>query len=166
MDKKAQNISYPGEGRNPNGPSFPERLEKSHEAVNATLFLLSDRGHRITLPPTHLRPSRSQWKEYTDNGDLEISFRIEVKHRTDLSFSSAETFPYETVIVNEVRKVEKYKVAPIWYFIWNSDLSFYAFIDAKKTRKHWTKTTRYDHKSEKECVFYECPKKYVRFIKR
>ena len=78
--------------------AFLDRLEASKEGVWKVARWLSDLGHHVKVNALGKAPKVSDRYRYTDGGDLEICQRVEVK-QLSASFTSAEDFPFDCVIV-------------------------------------------------------------------
>jgi len=100
--------------------------------------------------------------EFSDDGDLEILQRIEVKRRMSLTFSSAKDFPYPTLIVDACHCFDKARPKPYAYVILNREMNAAFIVDVKATRPHWVKTTKQDRFKGRERSFYECPIEHIR----
>ena len=104
-------------------PSFIADLRKSKESVAVAAKWLSEKGYPVIVRPTFERPSVEQMDEYADDGDIEIVQRIEVKRRQQLTFTSREDFPYETVIVDACHCYDRARPKPYAYIIFNREMT-------------------------------------------
>ena len=145
-------------------PNFGNDLENSTKYVWVAAKLLSNMGYNVTVKCTKLRPSVEEMAEYSDDGDLEINQRVEVKHRPKLTFTCQDDFPYETVIVDVAHTWDSAKPKPMGYFIFNADASAYLVVKGD-TSKDWIKVKKYDKAKNREREFYECHKSLCKFYK-
>lgn len=145
-------------------PNFIDDLRESKEAVNVAAEWLSSHGYPVIVKPIFERPKSSDMAEFSDDGDLEIIQRIEVKRRKSLTFSSKEDFPYNSLIVDVCHTYDKAKVKPYFYLILNKNMDC-AFICYSKHQKHWKKISKFDRFKGRDREFYECPMEYVKFTK-
>lgn len=141
--------------------AFLSDLERSRASVSRFASLCRAAGVNIWTGPTVVRPSADARSEYADNGDLLVLLRVEHKDR-GLSFTCASDFPYDTVIVDEVYKIDRIPHRPFWYVSESSDGSMAAVVSSR-TMAHWEKMSLYDEAQERRCEFYACPKRLVRF---
>jgi hypothetical protein len=136
-------------------PTFPDDLEKSKQAVWVSARHLSNKGNPVTINPTFLRPNIQDKDAYSDNGDLSLVLRVEVKWR-NIDFKSREDFPYSTVIVDVAKTYNNAKPRPYFYMIVNKDLSGYLLV-ACNTDKNWVTAKRFDSHVGRERLYWECP---------
>ena len=139
-----------------NDPTFVADLLESNEHVWRVARWLSDLGYNVTVKPLSIRPDVSQMGQYSDNGDLEITQRIEVKRRPGIDFSSPDDFPYPTVIVDVAHAWDKARPKPYGYVILNASAT--ACLVVKGDTAHlWQKLRKWDRAKQRERTFYECP---------
>ena len=147
-----------------NDPDFVKDLENSKKWVWIAAKILSKEGHNVTVKTTRVRPTIEEMNSYSDDGDLEINHRIEVKHRIDMNFTCMDEFPYPTVIVDVAHTWDCAKPKPYEYIILNATGSYYISIKSE-SHEHWVRTERFDIKKKRMRTFYECPKKYCTISK-
>lgn len=137
---------------------FEALLCNAQFVANAVAVNLELRGHCVTIKPTRLRATAEQRWQCTDEGDLEIRQRIEVKHWPTIDFHSIEELPYRNVIVDEVYKVDKRHVLPLAaYVIVNASMTGYLLVP-NSSRPHWFKKRMHDRREGAEREFYLCPR--------
>jgi hypothetical protein len=137
-------------------PTFVDDLMKSPEAVAvAARWLAEEWGLKVEVPEIKCRPDVSQFSEYSDDGDLFIHQKIEVKRRS-LKFSSLETYPYPTAIVDNCHAWDRARPKPYAYFLFNHDLTGFLLCKTS-TRPHWKKHTGYQEKRGRVRSVYLCP---------
>jgi hypothetical protein len=126
--------------------------------------MLRGRGHSVTIPPNSKAESHSEWKKHTDNGDLYINQRIEVK-RLGVNFSNRLDWPFrERFIVCAKHSYDLSVPKPYAYVILNKNCTNAAIVLASDSDK-WFVESRKDSRYESvEQEFYFCPMDYVRFI--
>lgn len=123
-------------------PTFKEDLFRSSVSVSLTAAWFSIRGHDAFLPGLKARPTPGERERFKDRGDLLVHVNgeewqtIEVIHRRDGHFTSAEDFPYPTVIV--CTETERERIDPFLYLVFDVDLSHVAVINPAKTAEEWT----------------------------
>lgn len=146
-----------------NDPTFLQDLERSKEAVERTAVWLRSFGYTVNVQPVRVRPDESQMAAYSDNGDLAVVHRVEVK-RLSTAFTSAEDFPYPFVIVDTAHAWDKARPKPLTYFIWNTAMTSVIIIDSH-TRPQWQEKELLDAGKKRMRRFYLCPKALARFVK-
>jgi len=102
--------------------------------------------------------------EYSDDGDLGLVQRVEVKRRQTLTFTSKEDFPFDTLIVDACHCYDKARPKPVFYIIFNYEMTA-AFIVEGDTYPYWKKVERFDTQKNRKRLFYECPLDKVRVEK-
>lgn len=140
-----------------NDPSFIADLRKSKEAVSVAARWLSDRGYPVIVRPTFERPSVEMMGEYSDAGDIEIVQRVEVKRRQQLTFTSREDFPFETLIVDACHCYDKAHPKPYAYIIFNREMTAAFVVDVRRTFSKWRRVEKRDSVKGRDRSFYECP---------
>lgn len=145
-----------------NDPSFEEDLRQSQVAVEVATKWLSRRGYPVIVRPLSVRPTVEEMNDYSDDGDLEILQRVEVKRRS-ISFTSASDYPYPTIIVDVCHTFDRASPKPFAYIIFSSDMKHAALVESR-TSKSWTRSRRLDRFKKRERRFYECPVSLASFI--
>lgn len=141
--------------------SFLRDLECSRERVWRFAAIQKAAGVNIVINPATTRPDASVRGEYADDGDLELRVRVEHKVR-QFDFTSAEGFPYPTLIVAEEYSIARQAARPFVYVIESQDGEYAAVVHSRSMPK-WVKVRRWDAAQGRECEFYEVPKEAVRF---
>lgn len=104
---------------------------------------------------------------YSDNGDIFIQEGerplqvLEVKQLSK-KITTAEDFPYDTIIVNSYPGIHSKKKEPDAHILLSSDRAAYIMINSV-TSIHWELKRKYDSRKEKYLLFYECPVQYAHF---
>ena len=145
---------------------FIKMLEDSKEAVLVTAQHISNKGHPVTIQPTFVRPKFEDRKMFSDGGDMLVSYIVEAKHRPKLYFTNKDDFPYDTIIVEKKHIYDSRIVKPIYYYIWNKDLTYAIKVSVMRTNKEWIITNRLNSLENRYMDFYECPIELVEFIER
>jgi hypothetical protein len=143
-------------------PTFVSDLKASHAAVLAVSEWFRGFGYPVIVRPTFIRENVERRSDYSDDGDLEIIQRIEVKHRKGLAFTSKEDFPFETVIVDTCHAWDNARPKPYAYIILNRSMSR-ALVVTGSTSKRWVKTRKFDTHAGRERSYYECPLELTQF---
>ncbi len=135
---------------------FIRDINESAKYVDACVAWLTGRGLKAKAMPLVVRPDVSVKNDFLDNGDIEITKRIEVKHRS-INFTSADDYPYDTVIVDELYKVDRSDSGDLdKYMIVNNKCTHICIVDSC-TKNSWTTETHYDAAQKRTCTFYVCP---------
>ena len=108
---------------NENWEKYKSHLKKSSEGVWTVARYLFNQGYDVKVNATKIAPTRSQYYDYVDKGDIEISGKcdtkiIEVKN-VSLEFTSHNDFPYETFIVCAKKAYDRHNDKPYAYVIVN-----------------------------------------------
>lgn len=141
---------------------FRRDFRRSQDTTEKVCEWLRGLGFDCDVKPSELTPNSDVRWQYVDSGDIEVKQRFEVKHRKE-SFTK-ESFPYASIIVDEVYKVDKYPLPTLYaYLIVSADMKCVAVITSK-SKPHWFKQKKYDHAQRRECEFYFIPKEYATFM--
>jgi len=137
-------------------------LESQGVAYGIGLWL-KFKGMNVSVPLPRLGTHEDRYK-CIDEGDIHCVERIEVKHR-QVDFTDRETYPFDTIIVDETYKLEREHTCGLKaYVIVSRDKNYIAYISAG-TRKHWTGKTLFDKTQGEDRTFSVCPKALARFYK-
>jgi len=149
---------------------FLEGVKASHPKVEFFADWLRRKGWQVQVMPQRLAPTRAQWREFSDNGDLRVwkpggdAERWEVKHRS-LEFTCERDFPFRTVMVCTVFSFDNADPKPTEYIMLSAGLTHGLLINAK-TKHLWTQQDRSDRRFPGEIQrCYYCPKSAARFFK-
>ena len=145
-----------------NDPTFVSDLKESKKAVSRAAEWLNTLGYPVVVRPTFVRPSAEKMSEYSDDGDLEIIQRIEVKRRLNIPFTSKEDFPYKTIIVDVCHTYDNARPKPYAYIIFNGEMDCCFVIDCK-THGEWIRSEKWDKAKGRSRNFYECPVALTKF---
>lgn len=137
-------------------PTFAKDLMESRVAVAlAANWLAQEMGYTVVTPPTVCRPDERDRAAYSDKGDLFIQQPIEVKRRS-FSFSSRETYPYPTAIVDNCHAWDNARPKPYAIFLFSQDLTGFLIVKGA-TRQHWLRTSGFQQSRGRVREVYECP---------
>lgn len=141
---------------------FREHLATSEKGVRFAADYLLSLGHDVLIKATHCAPSREQWKEFADDGDLYIQQRVEVKHLS-ADFSSNH-WPFgKKFLVCAKHSFDRSKPKPFAYLYFSRDRKCVASV-LGSSRPHWYVEKRTDRRYENyEQEFYLCPLSHVKF---
>lgn len=144
---------------------FIESLKGSEEYVNMVAEWLRTHGCKVEVPSVQVRPSFEERHKYIDTGDIKITLRIEVKHRS-FDFTSKQDYPYDTVMIDETFKIDRINRGELWgYVIVNQSATHLCFVMAH-TRKNWKIISKHDSKDAgRLCNSYVCPVELCKFLK-
>jgi hypothetical protein len=147
---------------------FLDRLANSVLAVNAVADWLRGRGRKVVVPELKKAPTRSQFRRYSDSGDMlvgEPAKKYEVKGLSR-TFTGRDDWPFgEHFIVDSIYNFDGKGECPAGYFVVSADHRAFAYVDVGSTRRAWTRRTRRDRLLEgEEREYYFCPIELVRFV--
>ena len=143
-------------------PTFEQDLQDSNDHVWRVAQWLQGRGMPSAVNPVWVRPSVDQRVEFADGGDITMLQRVEVKHRF-IDFTSAEDFPYKTIIVDVSHTWDNARPKAYMYVLTNKEITHCCIVKSS-TRKYWEKLRKFDSRVNREREFYECPIEYCRFM--
>lgn len=140
-------------------------LDQSREAVWTVAQWLSSRGYSVSIPAQRNAPTYEQRLQYSDNGDLFIEQRIEVK-RLSVNFTGRHDWPFgKDFIVTSRSSYERAFPKPYCYVVLSNDKTHMGIAMCSDDDK-WTvgvrKDSRFDD-MEQEYVF--CPIDLVKFAR-
>lgn len=142
-------------------PTFVNELVESQKAVDVTAAWLRRLGFSVKVPDLRIRADTTQRYDFQDQGDLFYRERLEVKRRS-LDFTSADDYPYPSVIIDECYKWDRAHPKPAAYIILNQART-HAAVVKRSTFRQWHKIQRHD--KGRICDFYACPVSRVKFIR-
>lgn len=126
---------------------FLENLRASEDSRWLVARYLSGKGNIVRVPPLVCAPTHADWKEYADEGDLEISLRVEVK-RISRNFSGPGDWPFGTdFIVCAFHAWERAAPKPAMFWILSQDGTTAAVVRGS-SRDKWRVEKRGDSRYE------------------
>jgi hypothetical protein len=153
-----------------NHQRFTEHLEASTAAVWIAAKWLHSKGLTVTVNRTEVAPDAGQWREYVDEGDIEVTgktgkrYRVEVKG-LGVNFSGPEDWPFDSeFIVCGKNSHERAEPKPYAYLILSKDLLSMAVVYTD-TERFWREKVKQDHRYEKlQQAFLLCPLEFITWI--
>ena len=142
---------------------FMERLIRSRSHFEEFARKQAILGVDIYTPPINDAQTHAARWAHRDSKDGVLLMAVEHKRR-GISFTDRDSFPYDTVIVDEVYKIDD-KPHPCLIYICENAAGTHAAVVYGWTRCNWLKENRYDAVQDRHCDFYTCPKDMVRFCK-
>lgn len=145
-------------------PTFVNDLLESKSSIWTAAQILNNIGLTVTIPPTNIRPNPEQRMDYSDNGDLVLNLRVEVKRR-NLHFTSTQDYPFPTIIVDVCHKYNNPQTKPLFYLIFNQTMTHIAIIHCATTEQYWTtRTINTPVRGPRDRDYYECPKEHIKIV--
>ena len=147
--------------------AFLKRLDSSRHSVFAVAKYLHHAGYNVSIPAFDYRPPNSNWEDHTDNGDMYIwreqedQQRIDVKH-VNLEFTCTQDFPYDRMLVSDIRAINRADPFPLAYIIVNKNCTHMGVVWAK-TKEHWKPYTFHASNTDMEVTAMGCPARLVDF---
>ncbi len=139
---------------------FTRHLTDSHDSVWKVAQWLFKRGHHVRVGQISRPRKRDEWRENTDNGDIEISLRIEVKHLST-QFTGRDDWPFPDFIVCATGQWDRAVPKPYAYVYISKDNLHLAVLKGDSS-KLWTMDRRKDRRYEGvEQDFYLAPMERV-----
>lgn len=144
------------------GREFLDRLSGSATGVMRVASWLAKRSFNVRITPMPVWATKAERQaRWQDGGDIEIIKRIEVKRRA-IPFTTAEDYPYPSVFIDEVYKVDEALRDVEYWVILNHDMSHMAMV-RPSTRRHWLIEEHFDPIQKRVCRWYACPTDFVSF---
>lgn len=147
---------------------FVKRLKISETAVFKAALYFHQNGYTVQVPSRRICPDASQWKEYTDDGDLMILteegwLRVEVKC-LNRDFTSAKDYPFRKIIVCACESFDRADPMPYMYMHFNRSCSHFA-LTKTSSKEHWESRLIHDkyYGDDYYQDMYLCPLEYVEF---
>lgn len=144
---------------------FRESLERSRVISDQVLNWLKSIGHHVTHLPQSTTPDRESRWQHTDQGDLVIRQRIEVKHWPNIDFKSFDDVPYDNIIVDEAYKIQKPGGLSVHSYVIVNASADRAIIILSTTKKHWFTETKWDRMENSQREFCFCPKEHCIIVR-
>lgn len=143
---------------------FVRLLNNSNNVTEQVVAFLKARGYDVEAIPNTLTPDWELRWQYTDNGDILIRQRIEVKHFQKLDFRSIDEIPFEYLIIDETYKViAPHTLTLFVYILVNASRTGCAVV-GNWTRKYWIQRTMYDSRENEERDFTLVEKKHLFYM--
>jgi len=122
---------------------FLKNLDKSQTAVAFVARVLDKSGwyDDVRILSYRKAPTRNQWQQYSDQGDIQVAYmgdvmRVEVKENS-AHFTGRKDYPFKNIIVDENYKIEKPDSLPlIGYYIANKQHTCIIEIPVS-TKEYW-----------------------------
>ena len=141
---------------------FLEHLDASNPAVFQCAKFFYDKGIQVAITPMTKSKDYNDRLNHTDDGDLYIQQRIEVKGLSR-DFTDGSDWPFDDFIVCAAHSYDRAKPKPYAYMILNRKRTHVAIVYGK-SRPHWTtkfiKDSRYEDLTQE---FYLIPIEHVDF---
>jgi hypothetical protein len=144
---------------------FGKALNASDPAVwSIAQWLWKERETNVTINARSLAPTREEWKEHVDCGDLQVSQKVEVKQRS-FDFTGPQDFKgYSDVIVCAKHSFDNAVPKPYAYCFVDKSGRNAAMILAD-SRPAWTVRLVIDNRYRNYAQpCYHAPMKYVTFF--
>lgn len=145
---------------------FKARAEVGHQSEMRVAQLLRHWGYPVDHPDLVFRPEHERSREVLSEfartqKDLEVGgIVLEVKSRT-LSFTSRDTYPYPTVLLDTVRGWAEKEKKPDLYVIVSQPTGCIMAVDARRMTS-FPVETRTDRSRNHTDQWYACPKSALR----
>jgi hypothetical protein len=147
-----------------NHSKFIGHLRESKAAVWLVAQWLNSKGYSVKVNPIREAPEHAKWEGYADDGDIEISQRVEVK-RLSSEFTSAHDWPHgRHFIVCAKHSFDRAAPKPFAY-VYLSKSGTSAAVVIGSTKGSWYAEKRRDQRySDVYQTFYFCPLEHIKFI--
>ena len=116
--------------------------------------ILRENGYDVKVPPlTH-----GNAKDFKDEEDILANGKIVECKSRNLDFTSAEDFPYDTVLIDTVESWETKIRKPVMYVCVSQLTGATIALDVQKNRENWSEVTIWDSVRRFRVHSYEAPR--------
>lgn len=115
---------------------FLKHLDESAPAVWQVAQWLFSQGSVARVNPTRRAKNAAEWREFTDNGDIEISHRVEVKH-SSTDFTGRHDWPYPRFMVCAAKAYDESFPKPCAFYVLAASGRYLAMVPGN-TSPLWT----------------------------
>lgn len=148
--------------------SFLAALKKSHKAV----FRVAEWVHRgsanvrsrTVIIPAHTETGSDACDLMVWDEEQSKVMKLEIKHKLDTKFTSADDYPFKTIIISNSKTIERNWGKIEAYIIVNDKLTHAAIIPFN-THDKWKKFQIHAKNTDKVEEFYLCAKECATFVK-
>lgn len=137
--------------------NFAPALRRSEEAVYHARIILQANDLTVDQPETFY-PEHETDVRHIDSGDLIVDRSgpqiVQVKWNTYSFYDTPESYPFPTVMIDEVYKAKPHIKDTWMYLLFNHDRSALCIIDVQQTKAQWTEEERNDPSENRRCIFY------------
>jgi len=134
---------------------FLKHLDESQVGVWTVAQWLASKGYAVTVTPSSRAPTHGDWKQHADNGDLQITQRVEVK-RLSREFTGRDDWPFkDKFIVCAKHAWDSAQPKPYAYVILSASMR-HAGIVKGDSRDTWYVEPRTDRRYDgvrQDCYF-------------
>jgi hypothetical protein len=145
-----------------NDTLFIKELKDGFAWQSLPVLFLQLSGLDVEMPELKIREGGiSKAAPFFDSKDLIVNKkRIEIKSRKE-KFTSPETFPYSTAIVDTVKKFEGREEKPFAYIMVSRFTGSMLWVDCQ-TWKDWSVIEKFDHTRKYRDKFYVIEREKMR----
>lgn len=143
---------------------FLESLDQSNLDVWLVAMWLQSRGNMVQVNALHKAPTADKWSEFSDNGDLFIYRRQEVK-ALSADFTGLDDWPFgKEFFICAKESIDRSKENTEFFFYLNRAKTHIAVLNVQKTRKLWKVKSTKDNITGNMYEVYYCDPALVRFM--
>lgn len=148
-----------------NHTRFLTHLSESDAGVWLAARWLHSIGYNVKVNCASKAAKHEDWKKHTDNGDLEISQRVEVKNLS-IDFTCRNDWPYGDNFIVCAKHAWDNAVPKPFGFIYLSKSQSHAAVLKGDTSGQWIVSTRKDsrYQGDYSQEFYFAPLELVKFF--
>jgi hypothetical protein len=143
-------------------------FNKARDASVPAVFLAAEYLHvryncSILVNPQKKMPDSGNVLDQRDDGDIIAYFQkvVEVKEKPDYRFTSADDFPFDTIMVSNVEAADRHHV-DLWIIV--SGDKVHAAVIRGKHKQYFLKKEVWCPNTHKNEWKYMCPIQYVEFV--
>lgn len=141
--------------------SFRPALEAGHKAERAWVESLRRLGRAVGHGVKEVRASVNKRTDHCPNPDALALFSVEIKER-NLEFDDPDSFPYDTVFVDDLRGLSKEQNRNLIYVYISKITGQWVWLTLLDKDDTWQETTTYDRGRGHEVPVLVAPKSCLR----
>ena len=115
---------------------FLRALRASVGPVQKMARWLGASGYGCRVPSLTEAPSHDQWRDHSDDGDIRMDCRIEVKHLST-NFTCADDWPWRRFFICSCHAWDQAKVKPFVFFQLNRRQTHCSAVFPLLSRSRW-----------------------------
>jgi len=147
-----------------NDALFFKELREGYEWQKLVAAYFEKSGLNVQMPELTIRDSFEKAGEYIDTKDLLVNgYVIEVKSRRE-GFTTAKSFPYDTIFVDTVLGYDSKVTKPLAYVMVSRETKAMLCLPSYSKPDYWTQETRFDRVRKINETFYMAPKNKLRSL--
>jgi len=141
--------------------SFQQALERGHNAERNWVEALRRLGRSVAHGKKLVLKSHDKTKDHCETPDALALFAVEIKERS-LEFDDPESFPFDTVYVDDLRGLSQERCANLIYVFISKPTGQWVWLTILDRDKSWTEGVTFDRGRGHEVPVLIAPKSALR----